>query len=153
MEGDRTDLYGDVAPRKMGGRKVSTSVQGATRQKEDRSFTYDFSFWSGDPADSHFADQVREAAPSLTPLSAVQHCACSHGDCFDILTSAVSHTHCTLRQSATTCTNASVIAWCRSCVARPINLQSIVSRAYTRASTQTYTRIFARIHALSHIRT
>eukprot|EP00729_Bicosta_minor_P001872 gene1872-7943_t len=60
MAGNRTDLYGtDGTTGKKPSRKSSSAGApgAAVRVKEDRSFTYDHSFWSGNPADTHYADQ------------------------------------------------------------------------------------------------
>jgi len=50
MEGKRTDLYGD-------GQAKHSTIERSGNYKEDRSFTFDFSFWSCNPADKHMADQ------------------------------------------------------------------------------------------------
>ena len=60
MEGNRTDLYGtdSMAAGRPGRKSSAAGAPGAAvRVKEDRSFTYDHSFWSGNPADTHYADQ------------------------------------------------------------------------------------------------
>lgn len=53
MEGQRTDLLGDV--QHSSAKKDSLRMERAP--KEDRSFTYDYSFWSANPRDKSFAAQ------------------------------------------------------------------------------------------------
>lgn len=60
MEGKRTDLFGDASIPKSS--KPTVPGAGERSHKEDRSFTFDHSFWSTDVSDPHYASQVQSLA-------------------------------------------------------------------------------------------